>query len=122
MSCVVSKSAPWAMTAPLTANFGSVVRLLALDSPVAAVSPAAGFPTSPRGPRDPLRPRAPASLRPATVRSRISSHSNSASGAKMPNTRRPAAVVVSSRVIAWWAGSGPGPGPGRVQIRERGGS
>ena len=29
------------------------------------------------------------------VRSRISSRSNSASAAKMPNTRRPAAVVVS---------------------------
>ena len=32
---------------------------------------------------------------PARVRSRISSRSNSASAAKMPNTRRPAAVVVS---------------------------
>ena len=43
----------------------------------------------------PLRPRARAALSPATVRSRISSRSNSASAAKMPNTRRPAAVVVS---------------------------
>ena len=34
-------------------------------------------------------------MSPARVRSRISSRSNSASAAKMPNTRRPAAVVVS---------------------------
>ena len=36
-----------------------------------------------------------AAVSPAKVRSRISSRSNSASAAKMPNTRRPAAVVVS---------------------------
>ena len=40
-------------------------------------------------------PRTRAALSPATVRSRISSRSNSASAAKMPNTKRPAAVVVS---------------------------
>ena len=39
--------------------------------------------------------RARAALNPAMVRSRINSRSNSASPAKMPNTRRPAAVVVS---------------------------
>ena len=39
-------------------------------------------------------------LSPAIVRSRISSRSNSASAAKMPNTRRPAAVVVS--ICAPW--------------------
>ena len=38
----------------------------------------------------------PAAVSPARVRSRISSRSNSASAAKMPNTRRPAAVVVVS--------------------------
>ena len=44
----------------------------------------------------PLRSRARAAVSPARVRSRFSSRSNSAStGAKMPNTRRPAAVVVS---------------------------
>ena len=43
----------------------------------------------------PLRPRALAAFSPAIVRSRINSRSNSASAAKMPNTRRPAAVVVS---------------------------
>ena len=36
-----------------------------------------------------------AAVSPALVRSRINSRSNSASAAKMPNTRRPAAVVVS---------------------------
>jgi hypothetical protein len=43
----------------------------------------------------PLRPRARAAASPAIVLSRISSRSNSASGAKMPNTNLPAAVVVS---------------------------
>ena len=43
----------------------------------------------------PCGPRARAARRPATVRSRMSSLSNSASAAKMPNERRPAAVVVS---------------------------
>ncbi len=45
--------------------------------------------------RPPLRPRARAAVSPARVRSRISSRSNSARAAKMPNTRRPPAVVVS---------------------------
>ena len=49
----------------------------------------------------PLRSRARAAVSPARVRSRFSSRSNSAStGAKMPNTRRPAAVVVS--ICAPW--------------------
>ena len=44
-------------------------------------------------------------LSPVTVRSRISSRSNSASAAKMPNTRWPAAVVVS--ICAPWPASTP---------------
>ena len=43
----------------------------------------------------PARPCVRTAVSPARVRSRISSRSNSASAAKMPNTRRPAAVVVS---------------------------
>ncbi len=54
--------------------------------------------------REPARP-----LSPATVRSRISSRSNSASAAKMPNTRRPAAVVVS--ICAPWPASTRRPTP-----------
>ena len=42
----------------------------------------------------PLRPLVLAAARPAMVRSRISSASNSARAAKMPNTKRPLAVVV----------------------------
>src|SRR3546814_10158942 len=45
--------------------------------------------------RPPFRPRARAAARPAMVRSRIISRSNSASVAKMPNTIRPDGVVVS---------------------------
>jgi len=45
--------------------------------------------------RPPLRPRARAEASPATVRSEISSRSNSARAAKMPKTSFPAAVVVS---------------------------
>ena len=43
----------------------------------------------------PTRPRALAAVSPACVRSRISSASNSANAAKIPNTIRPLAVVVS---------------------------
>jgi hypothetical protein len=43
----------------------------------------------------PNRPRALAAARPAFVRSRINSASNSARAANMPNIRRPLAVVVS---------------------------
>ena len=50
--------------------------------------------------RPPLRPRARAARSPATVRSRMSSLSNSASAAKIPKDRRPAAVVVS--ICAPW--------------------
>ena len=57
----------------------------------------------------PLRPRARAALSPAIVRSRISSRSNSASAAKIPNTRRPAAVVVS--ISAPWPASTRRPTP-----------
>jgi hypothetical protein len=52
--------------------------------------------------RPPFRPRARAEARPATVRSAISSRSNSASAAKMPKTSLPAAVVVS--MAAPWPG------------------
>ena len=45
--------------------------------------------------RPPMRPRARAAASPAMVRSAISSRSNSANAAKMPNARRPLAVVVS---------------------------
>ncbi len=47
------------------------------------------------GLRPPLRPRARAEASPALVRSMISSRSNSANAAKIPNTSRPLAVVVS---------------------------
>ena len=47
-----------------------------------------------------------AALSPATVRSRISSRSNSANAAKMPETRQPAAVVVSI-CAPWPAGEHP---------------
>ncbi len=50
--------------------------------------------------RPPLRARARADASPAIVLSRISSRSNSANAAKMPNTRRPLAVVVS--MLAPW--------------------
>lgn len=45
--------------------------------------------------RPPWRPRARAEASPATVRSEISSRSNSAKAAKIPKTSLPAAVVVS---------------------------
>jgi len=45
--------------------------------------------------RPPLRPRARADANPATVRSEISSRSNSANAAKIPKTNLPAALVVS---------------------------
>jgi hypothetical protein len=45
--------------------------------------------------RPPIRPRARAAARPAMVRSAISSLSNSAKAAKIPNAKRPLAVVVS---------------------------
>jgi len=45
--------------------------------------------------RPPLRPRARAEAKPATVRSEISSRSNSANEAKIPRTSLPAALVVS---------------------------
>ena len=48
----------------------------------------------------PLRPRARAALSPATVRSRISSRSNSASVAKMPNTRQRRSGGVDLRALA----------------------
>jgi hypothetical protein len=49
--------------------------------------------------RPPVRPRARAEARPATVRSEISSRSNSAKAAKMPKTSLPAAVVVVVVVV-----------------------
>ena len=55
------------------------------------------------------RPCGRAAVSPATVRSRISSRSNSASAAKMRNTRRPSAVVVSS--CAPWPASTRRPTP-----------
>jgi len=45
--------------------------------------------------RPPIRPWARAAAKPAWVRSAISSRSNSARAAKMPNTSLPDAVVVS---------------------------
>jgi len=45
--------------------------------------------------RPPVRPRARAAARPAIVRSRIRSRSNSDRVAKMPNTSRPVTLVVS---------------------------
>lgn len=50
--------------------------------------------------RPPCLPRARADANPAFVRSAISSRSNSANAAKMPNTSLPAAVVVSM-VTPW---------------------